>query len=175
MKTHPSRILVSTILLTAVLAVGCAVVRPLVDPVVSAAACAAVTKYPQATPYMASAAQVFIVAGSGNPPTPADLSVLLDQIPGTDVNSIYAAAIWKGAVGAYDLLYAAAKTPAAKANLQVTLTGLGNAMAEAVAACGPKEAATGTLLLGAQRANAPAAAIIELAGVVEQQLKSKAK
>jgi hypothetical protein len=154
-------------------AFGCATMQPLISPALGAAACATVQKYPQSTPFVASAGEVFTIAGRDTPPTAAALAAALARIPGSDINALYASAIWQGAVVAYDALYSSATTPEAKAKLQATLTGIGAALTQAAVSCGPPPT-TGTAASRAiVRKSAPASAVMDLAAEIEKQFKRK--
>ena len=157
-------ILASIVLLAVV---GCAGFRPLINPALGVAACATVQQYPGAAPFVAAAGDAFTVAGKSAAPTPTDMAKVLANLPNSDMNALYAAAIWQAAVVAYDAMYAAAKTPEQQVTLQATLTGIGAALTQAAASCGP--ATPPMLTVMRQKPNAPAPAVKALADAIEKQ------
>lgn len=154
----------------AAIACGCAAIKPLINPALGVAACATAQQYPQATPFIAAAGDLFTQAGRDTPPTPTQLATLLANIPGSDINALYATAIWQGAVVAYDALYSTATTPEAKAKLQATLAGIGTALTAAAVSCGPPAPTSARAV--APR-NAPADAVNQLADNILRQFKRK--
>lgn len=148
--------------LAAVSLVGCTTfktVLPIVYPVaVEYATCRLVKAVPGSAGYVGLAADVFTQFGSRTPPAPADLQTALANLPDAGLSESARKLIWAGAMGAYETLYAAAKTETQKANLSAVLTNIGAAL-RAGSTCAPPLAALGSGATTEPAANELAASV----------------
>ena len=118
--------------------IGCAVLPQILPPATGVAACIVIQKNPQAAGYVQAAGGVFTALGKqDSPPTAAELANALADIPGANLNQVYAQAIWSGAVLAYTEMWKLAKTPVQIASLGATLSGIGASLTSAAQSCGP--------------------------------------
>lgn len=162
-------------LLTCALAVilaGCAVVPVILPPATGTAACVVIQTHPEALGYIAAAGEVFIDFGRTNsPPTAADLAKALANLPGGNLNAIYAQAIWAGVVESYTLIYKLADTPEKVTALSTTLTGIGESLRLACATCGPVKGAKLVGPAAPRQLLASPADVQAIADAVAQDLK----